>query len=158
MPLRGVEFEMNAVYDMMSTSPVTVGPMTSIGNLLALFDRHDFNAFPVVDHYNRLVGIVSKLDVLKLFLGPRGSTPASDAVATTYVAGVMRRKPVFVEPRDAITAAGNLMVKTKLRSLPVIERREGRPVLVGMLSRGDVLRWLRSQLAEGRYARQEKAS
>jgi CBS domain-containing protein len=149
---------MNAVYDMMSTSPVTVGPMTSIGNLLALFDRHDFNAFPVVDHYNRLVGIVSKLDVLKLFLGPCGSTPASDAVATTYVAGVMRQKPVFVEPRDAITAAGNLMVKTKLRSLPVIERREGRPVLVGMLSRGDVLRWLRSQLAEGRYARQERAS
>jgi CBS domain-containing protein len=158
MPSRGVEFEMNAVYDMMSTSPVTVGPMTSIGNLLALFDRHDFNAFPVVDHYNRLVGIVSKLDVLNLFLEPCGSTPASDAVATTYVAGVMRRKPVFVEPHDAITAAGNLMVKTKLRSLPVIESREGRPVRVGMLSRGDVLRWLRSQLAEGRYARQEKAS
>jgi CBS domain-containing protein len=157
MPSRGVEFEMNAVYDMMSTSPVTVGPMTSIGNLLALFDRHDFNAFPVVDHYNRLVGIVSKLDVLKLLLGPRGSTPASDAVATTYVAGVMRRKPVFVEPRDAIATAGNLMVKTKLRSLPVIERREG-SVLVGMLSRGDVLRWLRSRLAAGGYARQEKAS
>ena len=148
---------MNAVYDLMSSSPVTVGPMTSIGNLLALFDRHDFNAFPVVDHYNRLVGIVSKLDVLKLFLGPCGSTPASEAVATTYVAGVMRRKPVFVEPRDAIAAAGNLMVKTKLRSLPVIERREG-SVLVGMLSRGDVLRWLRSQLAESGYARQEKAS
>ena len=149
---------MNAVYDVMSSSPVTVGPMTSIGNLLALFDRHDFNACPVVDHHNRLVGIVSKLDVLELLVGPRGSTPASDAVATTYVAGVMRRKPVFVEPHDAITAAGNLMVKTRLRSLPVIERREGRSVLVGMLSRGDVLRWLRSQLAEGGYARQEKAS
>jgi len=148
---------MNAVYDLMSSSPVTVGPMTSIGNLLALFDRHDFNAFPVVDHHNRLVGIVSKLDVLELLVGPRGSTPASDAVATTYVAGVMCRKPVFVEPRDAIAAAGNLMVKTKLRSLPVIERREG-SVLVGMLSRGDVLRWLRSQLAESGYARQEKAS
>ena len=149
---------MNAVYDVMSSSPVTVGPMTSIGNLLALFDRHDFNAFPVVDHHNRLVGIISKLDVLKLLLGPRGSTPASDAIATTYVAGMMRRKPVFVEPRDAIAAAGNLMVETKLRSLPVIERREGRSVLVGMLSRGDVLRWLRSQLAEGGYPRQEKAS
>ena len=50
------------------------------------------------------------------------------------------------------------MVVTKLRSLPVIERREGRPLLVGMLSRGDVLRWLRSQLVEDRYVRQEKAS
>jgi CBS domain-containing protein len=149
---------MNAVHDMMSTSPVTVGPMTSIGNLLALFDRHDFNAFPVVDHGNRLVGIISKLDVLRLLVGPRGSTPATDAIATTYVAGVMRRKVVFVGARESITAAGNLMVATKLRSLPVIERREGRSALVGMLSRGDVVRWLRSQLVEGRYVRQEKAS
>src|SRR5688572_27089600 len=135
--------EMNQVYDIMSSSPVTVGPMTSIGNLLALFDRHDFNAFPVVDYRNRLVGIVSKLDVLELLLEPRGSTLALDAVATTYVAGVMRRKAVFVNPRDTAAAAGNLMVVTRLRSLPVIERREGRSLLVGMLSRGDVLRWLR---------------
>jgi len=70
----------------------------------------------------------------------------------------MGRKAVFVEPLDAITAAGNLMVVTNLRSLPVIERREGRLVLVGMLSRGDVLRWLRSQLVEGRYVQEEKAS
>jgi acetoin utilization protein AcuB len=149
---------MTSVHDMMSTSPVTVGPLTSIGTLLALFDRHDFNAFPVVDHGNRLVGIISKLDVLKLLLGSRGSTPATDAIATTYVAGVMRRKPVFVNPHDAITAAGNLMVVSKLRSLPVIERQEGRSLLVGMLSRGDVLRWLRSQFVEGRYVPQEKAS
>jgi CBS domain-containing protein len=150
---------MNAVYDMMSSSPVTVGPTTSIGNLLALFDRHDFNAFPVVEQHNRLVGIVSKLDVLKRLLDHRAPTSsATSAIATACVADVMRRKAVFVNPPDAITAAGNLMVVTKLRSLPVIERREGRPLLVGMLSRGDVLRWLRSQLVEDRYVRQEKAS
>lgn len=150
---------MNAVYDMMSSSPVTVEQTTTIGDLLALFDRHDFNAFPVVGQQNRLVGIVSKMDVLKLLLGHRLSTrSATDAIATTYVADVMRRKAVFVNPHDAITAAGNLMVVTKLRSLPVIERRQGRPLLVGMLSRGDVLRWLRSQLVESRCVRQEKAS
>jgi CBS domain-containing protein len=150
---------MNAVYDIMSSSPVGVEPTTSIGNLLALFDRHDFNAFPVVEQHNHLVGIVSKLDVLRRLLDHRASTrSATNGVATTCVADVMRRKAVFVNPRDAITAAGNLMVVTKLRSLPVIERREGRPLLVGMLSRGDVLRWLRSQLVEDQYVRQEKAS
>jgi CBS domain-containing protein len=150
---------MNAVYDMMSSSPVTVEPTTSIGDLLALFDRHDFNAFPVVGQHNRLVGIVSKVDVLKHLLDHRAAKgSSSDFIVTTYVADVMRRKAVFVNPRDAITAAGNLMVVTKLRSLPVIERREGRSLLVGMLSRGDVLRWLRSQLVEGQYVRQEKAS
>ena len=70
----------------------------------------------------------------------------------------MRRQAVSVGPRDAITTAGNLIVVTNLRSLPVVERQQGRPVLVGMLSRGDVLRWLRSQFVEDRYVRQEKAS
>ena len=150
---------MNAVHDTMSTSPVTVEPRTSIGQLLVLFDRYEFNAFPVVGQGNRLLGIISKLDVLGLLLGRRRSTPsATDVSTTTYVADVMRRQPVSVEPRDSITTAGNLMVVMNLRSLPVVERQEGRPVLVGMLSRGDVLRSLRSQLVEGRYVRQEKAA
>ena len=150
---------MNAVYDMMSSGPITVGPTTSIANVLAVFDRHDFNALPVVKHDHSLVGIVSKLDVLKFLLDHRASTHSpTNAIATAYVADVMHPKPVFVNPRETITTAGNLMVVTKLRSLPVIERREGRSLLVGMLSRGDVLRWLRSQLADGRYVRQERAS
>jgi CBS domain-containing membrane protein len=150
---------MNAVHDNMSTSPVTVELTTSISHLLALFDRYDFNAFPVVGQGNRLLGIVSKLDVLELFLGHRRSTPGATGVSTTtQVADVMRRQAVSVGPHDAITTAGNLMVVTNLRSLPVVERQQGRPVLVGMLSRSDVLRWLRSQFVEDRYVRQEKAS
>ena len=150
---------MNAVYDAMSFSPVIVRPTASIGTLLTLFDRHDFNVFPVVGEHNRLVGIVSKFDVLKLLLDRAPATrPATDAVANTSVAEVMHRKAVFVEPREALSAAGNLMVVTRLRSLPVIERRGGHLRLVGMLSRGDVLRWLRSQLIEGSHVRQEKAS
>jgi CBS domain-containing membrane protein len=150
---------MNAVHDTMSTSPITVEPTTSIGQLLVLFDRYDFNAFPVVGERDRLLGIISKLDVLRLLLGRRRSTPpATDVSTTTDVADVMRRQAVSVEPRDSITTAGNLMVMMNLRSLPVVERQEGRPVLVGMLSRGDVLRSLRSQLVEGRYVRKEKAA
>ena len=65
----------------------------------------------------------------------------------------MRRKVVSIEPEDTLAEAGNLMVVTKLRSLPVVERRDGRVILVGMLSRGDVLRGLRFQLREGNYVR-----
>jgi CBS domain-containing protein len=150
---------MTAVHDIMSTSPVTVAPTTSIGNLLALFDRHDFNAFPVVGQCKRLLGIVSKLDVLELLLGhPKDRSSAAHAFVSTYVADVMCRKPIFVEPREALSAAGKLMVVTKLRSLPVVAQRERRPVIVGILSRGDVLRGLRSELMEDIFIRQEKAS
>jgi CBS domain-containing protein len=132
---------------------------TSVGELLVLFDRYDFNAFPVLDERERLLGIVSKLQVLQLFMAYHElSSSVTDSIDVIRVAEIMRHDAICVEADDSITAAGNLIVVTKLRSLPVIERREGRPLLVGMLSRGDVLRWLRSQLVEDRYVRQEKAS
>lgn len=150
---------MNVVHDIMSTSPVTVQAATSIGELLALLDRHDFNAFPVLGERERLLGIVSKLDVLQLFMAYHALTSsAADSIDVICVADVMRHGVISVEPHDSITASGNLMVTKKLRSLPVVDRRAIHPVLVGMLSRGDVLRWLRFQLAEGRHVRQEKAS
>ena len=134
---------MTAVHDAMSTAPVTVTPATSISDLLSLFDRHDFNALPVMERGGSLVGIVSKLDVLR-FLLRSGHSPSSIACA----ADVMSRKVVTVAAQDSIVDAGNLMIETKLRSFPVVHRRHGRLELVGMLSRGDVLRALRFRLEE----------
>lgn len=150
---------MIAVHEIMSTSPVTVGPTTSVGELLALFDRHDFNAFPVLDDRGWLLGIVSKLDGLELFLADGASTDAArGAVGTTAVQELMQHEVVSVEPSESISTAGAVMVATSLRSLPVVDRRHGRPILVGILSRGDVLRSLRFQLVEGSYVRQVPVS
>lgn len=155
----GKDRPMTAVHEVMSTSPVTVMPTTSVGELLVLFDRHDFNALPVLDESERLTGIVSKLDVLQLLLSDRLSTPSEmGAIGPVRVADLMRRRIVSIEARDSIAEAGALMFALKLRSLPVVEQRAGRPTLVGMLSRGDVLRGLRHQLLEGSYVRQAPAA
>jgi CBS-domain-containing membrane protein len=136
---------MTAVHDAMSTAPVTVTPATSISDLLSLFDRHDFNALPVMERGGSLVGVVSKLDVLRLFLA---SGPALSSIGIARAADVMSRKVVTVAAQDNIVDAGNLMIETKLRSFPVVDRRQAPVELVGMLSRGDVLRALRFQLEE----------
>ena len=60
----------------------------------------------------------------------------------------MSRNSVTVAAQDSIVDAGNLMIETKLRSFPVVHRRHAPAELVGMLSRGDVLRALRFQLEE----------
>jgi CBS domain-containing protein len=137
------------VRDVMSTAPVTVAPRTSIGDLLALFDRHDFNAFPVLDEHERLLGVVSKLDVLRAYLADRTPrSPSAGALAAVRVADVMSYSVISVSPHDPLGAAGDLMVETKLHSLLVVERRGGPAALVGIVSRGDVLRGLRFQLAD----------
>ncbi len=149
---------MIAVHEVMSTSPVTVEPTTLVADLLLLFDRHDFNAFPVLGQHGELLGIVSKLDVLELFLTGGGSNSAEGAFGSARVEDLMRHEIVSVEGQESIAAAGATMVARKLHSLPVVERQDGRVVLVGILSRGDILRGLRFQLVEGSYVRHTPAS
>lgn len=142
------------VCDVMSTAPIVVTPSTSLNDLLALFDRHDYNAFPVLAPGGRVVGILTKLDVLRLFLHqPATQRSQEDRMSA---ADIMQRKVVSIQPGDTLVDAGNLMVVTRLRSVPVAEGRRGGRKLVGMLSRGDVLRGLRFEAERGTFARDER--
>ena len=118
---------MIAVHEIMSASPVTVGPTTSVSELLVLFDRHDFNAFPVVDDGGRLLGIISKLDLLELFLtGDASTAVATGDIGTTRVEDLMHHEIVSVEPRASIAAAGAIMVANNLRSEQSAQPPRGR--------------------------------
>jgi CBS domain-containing protein len=142
------------VHELMTLKPVSVTPGTSLGDLMELFERHDFNAFPVVDHVGVLRGIVTKLDVLRALRASDG-LHAPDAVLLDEVKAetLMRRGVIAVEPGDAASVAADLIVETRLRSLPVVQRPHGRaPVLVGMVSQGDLVRWLRFEMADARAA------
>ena len=65
-------------------------------------------------------------------------TPTPVAVRPSTTVGELKA----VEPGDPVVVAVDLMVETKLRTLPVVERRGGKPVLVGIVSRKDLLRCL----------------
>lgn len=137
------------VLEVMTRTPVSVTARTTLGELVALFDRYDFNAFPVIDEAGAVCGIVTKLDVLRL-LRPDWDfdVPDSGVLGTASVADIMRRGVVSVEPEDPIIVAADLMVETRLRSLPVVRRRGGGPELVGIVTQGDLLRGLRLELAD----------
>ncbi len=137
------------LHEVMTQAPVTVTPQTTVRDLLALFDRHDFNAFPVVDEAGVLQGIVSKLDVLRLFQPDAAfRVPDFGAIASMRVGNIMRPGVITVEPEDPLVAAATLMVETRLRTLPVVRRKAGGAVLMGIVSQGDLLRALRFEMVE----------
>jgi CBS domain-containing protein len=113
-----------------------VKPDLSVGELLKLFEKHPMDAFPVIDEGGVLLGLVSRLDVLRL-LHPDADLvlPGPDRIRARPVAAIMRHGVISVEPDDPAVAAADLMVETRFQSLPVVERRRGRPVLVGLVSR-----------------------
>ncbi|HEX9611266.1 MAG TPA: CBS domain-containing protein [Gemmatimonadales bacterium] len=137
------------VYEVMTRAPVTVTSQTTVKDLIALFDRHDFNAFPVVDDRGMVRGIVTKLDVLRLLRPDQNLwVPALAEVSSARVEDIMRRGVICVEAGDPVVVAADLMVETRLRSLPVVLRKAEGPVLVGIVSQGDLLRGLRFEFAE----------
>ena len=137
------------ILEVMTSEPITVRPETTVEELLTLFDRHDFNAFPVVAADGTLRGIVSKLDVLHL-LHPdeQFRLPDPKTIAATPVSTIMRPGALTIEAEDPVVVAADLMVATGRRSLPVVKRGSGWPKLVGIVSRGDLLRGLRFELAK----------
>ena len=130
------EFLEYQVGDAMTYHPVTIGRAVSLGEVEALFELHDFNCFPVTES-GGLLGIVTKLDVLKAFaFTTRTMVPDYHAIMKTPAETVMTHGPVTVTPDMPLTRVLELMTETRYRSFPVTIGA----LLIGMISREDVLR------------------
>jgi CBS domain-containing protein len=122
----------------MTRKVVVVTRKMTIRQLQKLFEKHDFNSFPVLED-GKVVGIITKLDFLRNFAFTTGQMlPRYNELMARTIAEVMTEAVVHVEPNAPLTRVLQLMVHLKARSLPVIER--GR--LVGMISREDIMRAL----------------
>jgi CBS-domain-containing membrane protein len=134
----------HTIRDVMTAAPVSIGLATTARELIDRFEHESVGAFPVVNDDGTLAGIVTKLDLLRA-LRPRvpGDEAELERLDAHRVADLMRPGVFTLEPEQSLEAAIDLMVETRLRSLPVVERpRGGAPRLVGMVSQGDVLRAL----------------
>jgi CBS domain-containing protein len=118
----------------------TVTRQTTMRELEALFEKHDFNSFPVVEE-GKMLGIVTKFDFLRAFAFTTGQmVPHYDELMRRPVGEMMTEAVVHVEPAAPLTRVLQLMVSLKSRSFPVIGADHQ---LVGMISREDVIRALK---------------
>lgn len=130
------EFLEYRVGDVMTREVVSIGPETPLGEVEALFDARGYDALPVVDPGGELVGIVSKLDLLRAFhFTPDSIVPHYEEIRRRAAQSVMTLEPYAVEPEMPLTRVLETLVATRVKSLPVV--RTGR--LVGMVSREDVI-------------------
>jgi CBS domain-containing protein len=124
----------------MTRSVITVTRQLTMRELEELFEKHDFNSFPVVEEGNML-GIVTKLDFLRTFAFTTGQMlPHYDDLMRRPVIEAMTEAIVHVEPAAPLTRVLQLMVNLKARSFPVVGA-QGQ--LLGIISREDVMRALK---------------
>ena len=132
------------VSDAMTRDVVTVRPETPLSEVEALFERHAFNGVPVVDEAGVLVGLLTKLDMLRAFaFTPRSIVPHYEEILRWPAQRAMTRDPHTVDPDMPLTRVLEELLRTRYKSLPVV--RDGH--LEGIVSREDVLAALRRAAA-----------
>lgn len=130
-------FLQETVEDNMTKSVRSIAPETTVGDLYRLFAADGFEAYPVV-RGEVLVGVVSKLDALKVFgLATDRILPRYDEGMFTTVDEIMTGDVVTVDAEAKLQRVLELLVKHRVKSLPVVDRRNN---LVGIIAREDVMR------------------
>jgi CBS domain-containing protein len=134
------------VQDVMTHEVVTVRFATSYHDIVSLMAARGVSAVPVVDEFDRVLGVVSEADLLlKIEYGSedapkffawgtrkKGKVKAHGATA----AELMSTPPVTILPTASLTSAAKLLDSEHIKRLPVINDI-GR--LVGIVSRSDLL-------------------
>ncbi|MEV4805329.1 CBS domain-containing protein [Nonomuraea sp. NPDC049421] len=131
------------VREVMSSPAVTVRHDDPVRRAVRVLHGHDITAAPVVDDEGRLVGVVSELDLLRGEFEPDPRATVRPVAASAEplprrIMDVMTRDIVTVTGTTDVTVAIDLMVRQRVKSLPVVDGRR----IVGMLSRRDLMAML----------------
>jgi CBS domain-containing protein len=129
------------VADHMTRSVKCVSRELTLRELEDLFERDDYNAYPVEED-SRVIGLVTKYDFLKCFaFHPTQMLPHYDDVMKRTIGDIMAPEFIYVHADTKLTRVLQLMVDHQTRSIPVIDADRK---LVGIISREDIIRALAS--------------
>ncbi len=133
------EFLDYRVVDVMSRA-VTVGPEATLAEAAAILEKNGWNSLPVVDAGERLLGVVTSLDLLRAFAFPEDTIlPRFSDVMRRPVSSVMSRDAQTVCPRTPLTRVLQKLVDTRNKSFPVVDDDR----VVGVVAREDLMLALR---------------
>lgn len=116
------------VSDVMGKGVVTANPNDTVAKVCEIMARYDLSGITIFDK-GRVVGVFTQGDLVNLIAS--GENPAAIKVKEA-----MGKEIVNIGPDADISEAAKLMVKKKVKRVPVI--KDGR--LVGVLTQTDIVR------------------
>jgi CBS domain-containing protein len=127
---------MPRIREYMDTVVPTLRPETGIMTAVDFLLQHRVTGAPVVDADEKLVGIITETDLLRLVTeGVQGEPPIEATVAEYMTTDV-----ITVSPTVDIYYIAGMFLTNKFRRLPVVENDK----IVGAITRFDLLRVVRA--------------
>ncbi|HCR12624.1 CBS domain-containing protein [Solidesulfovibrio sp.] len=145
------------ISDIMRTTLIKVRPEAPIGNVLIWYGgmTHVFRNTYIVDHCDRLLGVVTIHALLSIIVPPSVTSKAVgldsreelldtlrrniSSISDTPVGDLMDADYPFAHPEDLFVMASELIVEKGITALPVIDPNG---VLVGEITRRMILHFL----------------
>lgn len=140
------------VKDFMTKKVVTVTRSTPILEAMEIFSEHHYGGLPVVDEENRLLGIVTKKELLMMFIpdyfdilgdlsyiedfGLLKAEVFPELKQLLVIDDIMIRKPVTATEDMPLLAAASIMAHHHLNILPIVRDDK----VVGIISQMDICR------------------
>ena len=117
--------------DVMKTEIISVSPETTVKEVARLMIENKISAFPVVNKYNEIVGVISENDLISKIVKPHEPGKAMTRWNAQTAEDAMTSPAICVSPDDTIEKVGKVMLDDKVKRVFVAE--EGH--LLGVISR-----------------------
>lgn len=127
----------------MTKNVVTANVTDSLRKVNSLLKENNIRHLPIVSG-SKLVGIVSKTDILRLSFGDlyEGQENTDDAVFDMLkLEQVMINTPTTVKPEDTIRDVAEILSNAEFHALPVVDGEN----IVGIVSTTDMVKYLLEQ-------------
>ncbi len=127
------------VDSVMTRNPFTLMESNSVTDAQSVMDREKIHRLPVINEKKKLVGIVSKSDLLAAAPSPATTLTVyemNNLLAKLTIDKVMSKDVLTVTPETLVEDAARLLVDKNIGGLPVMQGE----ILVGIVTESDLFR------------------
>ncbi|MFE9109813.1 CBS domain-containing protein [Streptomyces collinus] len=123
----------HTVGEVMTSDVVQACRTTPFKEVVRLLDHHRISGLPVVDDDDKVLGVVSRTDLVRDQANRAGRDPARAVTAQD----LMSVPAITVHPEQSVPDAARLMERRGVERLPVVDEEDR---LIGIATRRDLLR------------------
>ena len=122
--------------DLMNKDVVSVRPDEKVAAVDLLMVRKSLGGVPILDHSDKLVGIVTQRDIML--------SRFRTSIAGMTIENLMTKNPITVQSDDSIKNILGLMLSHRIERLPVVEKDK----LVGIIEPESILKAVYNKITE----------
>ena len=130
--------------DVMSPDVMTIREDTKMKDIIRLLVQHRITGLPVVSEDDRLLGMVTEKDILKILYERKSNVKSARDLMTTNIAS-------FDENANLMEVF-KALVENNYRRVPILS--EGK--LAGIISRADIIRFISRQTGKKEQEQSEQ--